>query len=51
MPGEASKDFPQVSSDPDVNRTMNLVWVLNLIADMKMGMSVIAEKSVVFYHV
>ena len=25
MPGKASKGFPQVSSDPDVNRTMNLV--------------------------
>ena len=27
--------FPQVSGDPDVNRTMNLVWVLALIADVK----------------
>ena len=25
MPGKASGDFPQVVSDPDVNRTMNLV--------------------------
>ena len=25
MPDEASKDFPQVSNDPDVNGTMNLV--------------------------
>ena len=25
MPGEASKGFPQVSSDLDLNRTMNLV--------------------------
>ena len=28
--------FPQVSADPDVNRTMNLVWVLTLIIDIKM---------------
>ena len=25
MPDEASKGFPQVSSEPDVKRTMNLV--------------------------
>ena len=25
MQDEASKGFPQVSNDPDVNRTMNLV--------------------------
>ena len=25
IPGKASGDFPQVVSDPDVNRTMNLV--------------------------
>ena len=25
MPGKASKGSPQVNSDPDVNRTMNLV--------------------------
>ena len=25
MPGKASKGFPQVSSDLDVNRTMNIV--------------------------
>ena len=25
MPDEAPKGFPQVSSDPDLNRTMNLV--------------------------
>ena len=25
MPDKASKHFPQVSSDPDVNRTTNLV--------------------------
>ena len=25
MPDKVSKGFPQVSSDPDVNRTMNLV--------------------------
>ena len=25
IPDEASKGFPQVSIDPDVNRTMNLV--------------------------
>ena len=25
MPDEASKGFPQVSSDLDVNRTMNIV--------------------------
>ena len=25
MPGEASQGFPQVSSDLDMNRTMNLV--------------------------
>ena len=25
MPDEVFKGFPQVSSDPDVNRTMNLV--------------------------
>ena len=33
MPGEALGDFPQVSNDPDVNRTMNLVQVLTLIID------------------
>ena len=25
MPDEVTKGFPQVSSDPDVNRTMNIV--------------------------
>ena len=35
MPGEASGDFPQVVSDLDVNRTMNLVLVLTSIVDMK----------------
>ena len=35
MPGEVLEDFPQVSSDLDVNRTMNLVRVLSLIVDMK----------------
>ena len=35
MPGEALGDSPQVSNDPDVNITMNLVSVLTLITDMK----------------
>ena len=26
MPDEASMGFPQVSSDPDVNRTMNILF-------------------------
>ena len=34
MPDNASKGFPQVSSDPDVNRTMNIVWVLTSSMDM-----------------
>ena len=35
MPGEASKGFPPVSSDPDVNRTMNLVSVLTSTMDIR----------------
>ena len=34
MPGEASKGFPHGSSDPDVNRAMNLVQVLTLSMDI-----------------
>ena len=35
MPCKAPGDSPQVSDDPDVNRTMNLVSVLTLIIDIK----------------
>ena len=35
VPGKASRGFPKVSSDPDVNRTMNLVLVLTSITGIR----------------
>ena len=51
MPGKASKGSPQVSSDLGVNRTMNLAWVLTSNYKHKVDVLVIAERSIVFYHV
>ena len=42
IPDEASKGFPQVSSDPDVNRTRNLVLSINLIYGLDVDVSAIA---------